>query len=196
MIGGKLGEVLNKDIGALVKDAGKVLNADIGDLVRAKKVEAAATTDVATVFEPAYAKERLDETLVVRHNYAVPTGSDSAVLLPHTVGDFARSQYMPSGQIASDPVSAMYGLVGEGHDDAIIYITLTHCWDRLEAIERIASTKANLTRGTRIAADGTWIAGRMERGIALAWTRDAYCFTVHAPAGVGSLATFLKVFPY
>ena len=79
MIGGKLGEVLNKDIGALVKDAGKVLNADIGDLVRAKKVEAAATTDVPTVFEPAYAKERLDETLVVRHNYAVPTGSDSAV---------------------------------------------------------------------------------------------------------------------
>lgn len=31
---GKLGAVLNKDVGALVKDAGKVLNTDVGDIVK------------------------------------------------------------------------------------------------------------------------------------------------------------------
>jgi hypothetical protein len=31
---GKLGELLNKDVGALVKDAGKVLNTDVGTLAK------------------------------------------------------------------------------------------------------------------------------------------------------------------
>ncbi|MBL8521295.1 MAG: hypothetical protein JNK75_11555 [Betaproteobacteria bacterium] len=31
---GKLGDLLNKDVGSIVKDAGKVLNADVGDIVK------------------------------------------------------------------------------------------------------------------------------------------------------------------
>lgn len=207
MIGGKLGEVLNKDVGALVKDASKVLNADLGDLVRGRLSESAeppaapsddaetqfAATELAAAAPTAapVTRERLDESLVRREGCAMPSGFALAELLPFEVGDYRREPGSANGQIASDPVETLYQAEGE-----TIHLTLTCCWDRLEAMERIASIKPDLTRGTRIAPDGTWIAGRLESGIAFAWMRETYCFSVRTPGGVPSLAKFLNAFPY
>ena len=223
---GKLGDLLNKDVGSIVKDAGKVLNADVGDIVkgagkvlstdvkdlvrdkpaeagnsqdaakrsaeaRAAAIAAAAGKPVGTIapvrpapvsaaqseadalasdktmalprfdpdatlqlntpplagYEPqqsapspaaelprsaasvlapspaapitgvaanaAAAVPILNDETTQRHRRAMPSGTSLAQLLPHAVGDFTRPQSMPSGEIASDTVSANYGAGGE-----------------------------------------------------------------------------------
>lgn len=278
---GKLGQLLNKDMGTLVKDAGKflntdvgtlakgagkVLNADLGTLIRvpqqvpsekiAEPVEVSASAtkttstpeSVAAPAEPAGRSRvsalasvpasapsssppqttaaappgfdpdatlklsagdeatlilapggdelssmlpQLDEELVSRHLRKMPTGTSLLQLLPHSAGEFERPHATPTGELTSDPVSAMYGV--SGHPVAI---RLVQCWDDEEARDRLNEVKAQAGKNYRMADDKSWILGATLQGLVFAWTRGNYSFTAIAPKGEISMVRFLKAFPY
>ena len=281
---GKLGQLLNKDMGTLVKDAGKflttdvstlakgagkVLNADLGTLIRdpqqvasekfaepaegsASATKTASTPEsVAVPAEPADRSRvsapalvpalvpasapissppqtpaappgfdpdatlklsagdeatlilapgggelssmlpQLDEELVSRHLRQIPTGTSLLQLLPHSAGEFERPHATPTGELTSDPVSAMYSV--SGHPVAI---RLVQCWDDEEARDRLNEVKAQAGKNYRMADDRSWILGATLQGLVFAWTRGTYSFTAIAPKGEISMVRFLKAFPY
>lgn len=294
---GKLGEILNKDVGSIVKDAGKVLNADVGDIVKgAGKV---LTTDVGALMkdrpeveDPELAARRTaeakaaaiaaaagkpmqkpapsapaaagrdaarapdgDKTMALkafdpdatlqlnasplagyeppaaaappqrsaasvlappppppsagiaanaqaavpilndetthRERRQMPAGTSLAQLLPHTVGDFSRPQSMPSGDLASDPVSANYGSEGE-----IVVVKLVLCWDADEAREPLERLAREGGEKVRIAPDRSWVLAETAQGVTFAWTREAYSYSATSAKGLGPLTRFLWSFPY
>ncbi len=274
---GKFGEFLNKDVGAMVKDAGKVLNTDVGTLARgAGKVlntdlgtllrdtaqEAsgvnAETSDAATPagreslapsevapsaatgtraspselatpgaapaptqpaaplpgFDPdatlklapgnestlvlapggadsASGPPQLAEDLVSRHQRTLPSGTSLLQLLPHSAGEFERPHATPTGELTSDPVSAMYSVTGHP-----IAVRLVQCWDEEEARDRLNEVKVQAGKNFRMGDDKSWILAETLQGLVFAWTRGNYSFTATAPKGEISLVRFLKVFPY
>lgn len=277
---GKLGQLLNKDMGTLVKDAGKflntdvgtlakgagkVLNADLGTLIRdpqlvsseksAEPVEESASVakttsapeSVSVPAEPAGRSRvsapvpvpapapssspaqtpaaaagfdpdatlklsggdeatlilapgggelsamlpQLDEELVSRHLRKMPTGTSLLQLLPHSAGEFERPHATPTGELTSDPISAMYSV--SGHPVAI---RLVQCWDDEEARDRLNEVKAQAGKNYRMADDKSWILGTTLQGLVFAWTRGNYSFTAIAPKGEISMVRFLKAFPY
>jgi hypothetical protein len=302
---GKLGDLLNKDVGSIVKDAGKVLNADVGDIVkgagkvlstdvkdlvrdkpadagdtqdaakraaeaRAAAIAAAAGKPVATTSIPARPAQLTaaqseadalagDKTMALprfdpdatlqlntpplagyeppqpapppateaprsaasvlapppaapiagvaanasaavpilndettqRHRRGMPSGTQLAQLLPHAVGDFTRPQSMPSGEIASDTVSANYGAGGE-----TVVVKLALCWDADEAREPLERLVREAGDRVRLAPDRSWVLAETAQGVAFAWTRDAYSFSATSAKGLGALTRFLWAFPY
>jgi len=271
---GKLGELLNKDVGAIVKDAGKVLNTDVGTLAKgagkvlnadlgelmrnspnaaepAVETEASATTappaekatarpvpvdapvkvaapqpvapPVAaetTVATPAFDPDatlklgapahddtatlvlapaaddsslpQLAEELVARDRRAMPKGTSLLELLPHAAGEFSRPHATPTGELTSDPVTALYGAGG----GVVIAVKLVQCWDADEAGERLTEVKNQSGKNYRMGPDKTWILGETLQGLVFSWTRDCYSFTATSPKGVTPLAKFLLGFPY
>ncbi len=280
---GKLGELLNKDVGAIVKDAGKVLNtdvgtlakgagkvlnADLGDLMRntngaledsgqAAEAEPAATAAAATttaekpvtkavepaakappakpapapqpvappaaettIATPAFDPDatlklgspahddtstlvlapaaddsslpQLADELVSRQRRAMPKGTSLLELLPHAAGEFSRPHATPTGELTSDPVTALYGAGG----GVVIAVKLVQCWDADEASERLTEVKNQSGKNYRMGPDKTWILGETLQGLVFSWTRDCYSFTATSPKGVTPLAKFLLGFPY
>ena len=276
---GKLGDLLNRDVGAIVKDAGKVLNsdvgtlakgagkmlnADLGDLLRstpapfaaseevtpahastlpaapqaktpaptppapakpaAEKFDPDATlqirkppadaelsganfdpdatmqvkrppamaADAAPIAAPTAAEiPRLTDELVQRHKRPMPTGTSVVQLLPYSVGEFERPHATPTGELTSDPVTAIYRVSGE-----TIAVKLMQCWDADEAIERLNDIKSQSGENVRVANDGSWVLGQTAQGMVFAWNRDAYSFSVTSPKGIGTVARFLLYFPF
>ena len=279
---GKLGDLLNRDIGAIVKDAGKVLNsdvgtlakgagkmlnADLGDLLRSTPTPAAgsevatpanaltspaapqaktpaqtpsvAAKSAAEKFDPdatlqirkqpadaelsgasfdpdatmqikkpptmaadaapiaaatavaAAEVPRLTDELVQRHKRPMPTGTSVVQLLPYSVGEFERPHAIPTGELTSDPVTAIYRGSGE-----TVAVKLMQCWDADEAIERLNDIKSQSGENVRVANDGSWVLGQTAQGIVFAWNRDAYSFSVTSPKGIGAVARFLLYFPF
>ncbi len=202
---GKLGELLNKDVGALVKDAGKVLNTDVGtlakgagkvlntdlgDLLRSdatadtagQPAEAAADPPMPAVAKPAVAPPSptppptpvpapaapaaaatavpaadfdpdatlklgspadhdtstvllapladdsalpvLADELVSRQRRAMPKGTSLLELLPYDAGEFSRPHARPTGELTSDPVTALYGAGG----GVMVAMKLVQCY--------------------------------------------------------------------
>jgi hypothetical protein len=275
---GKLGELLNKDVGAIVKDAGKVLNTDVGTLAKGAgkvlnadlgelmrntpnvadpaaegdtsattapvtekaaakpaPVEVAAKAPAAkpapepvapsvaaetTVATPAFDPDatlklgspahddtatlvlapaaddsslpQLAEELVARDRRAMPTGTSLLELLPHVAGEFSRPHATPTGELTSDPVTALYGAGG----GVVIAVRLVQCWDADEAGERLTEIKNQSGKNYRMGPDKTWILGETLQGLVFSWTRDCYSFTATSPKGVTPLAKFLLGFPY
>lgn len=274
---GKLGELLNKDVGTLVKDAGKVLNTDVGTLAKgAGKVlntdlgtllredeagagdtgddagdsgrtpaakqppatasapaaaQAAAPAHIAaqaapTSAGPATARAQpadfdpeatlklgpgseatlrlapgggespsalppISDDLVSRRQRKMPAGTSLLQLLPHSAGEFERPHATPTGELTSDPVSAMYSV--SGHP---IAVRLVQCWDEEEARDRLNEVKLQAGKNYRMAEDKSWILGETLQGLVFAWTRGNYSFTATAPKGEISMVRFLKAFPY
>lgn len=301
---GKLGDLLNKDVGSIVKDAGKVLNADVGDIVkgagkvlgtdvkdlvrdkpvskgdsqetakRAAEARAAAIAaaagkplsaapvgrqpsppsaqseadalagdktmalprfdpdatlqlntpplagyqppaspapapaepprTAASVLAPppqapvagvaanaAAAVPILNDETTQRHRRTMPSGTSLAQLLPHEVGDFTRPQSMPSGEIASDTVSANYGGGGE-----TVVVKLAQCWDADEAREPLERLVREAGDRMRLAPDRSWVLAETAQGVTFAWTREAYSFSATSAKGLGPLTRFLWAFPY
>lgn len=270
---GKLGELLNKDVGALVKDAGKVLNTDVGtiakgagkvlntdlgDLLRSDAADETAAQPVAqkvaeppvtaTVkeaavpppttpapvsapaaaaapVEPAAAAANFDpdatlklgspadhdastvllapladdsalptlaDELVSRQRRAMPKGTSLLELLPYDAGEFSRPHARPSGELTSDPVTALYGAGG----GVMVAMKLVQCWDADEAGERLQEVKVQAGKSYRMAPDKSWILAETLQGLVFSWTRDCYSFTATSPKGVTPLAKFLLGFPY
>ena len=79
---GKLGDVLNADVGNLVKDAGKVLNADVGDIV--KGAGKALNTDVGDIVKGAgtLLKTDLGDLVGGRARSGGPDGAETPSALP------------------------------------------------------------------------------------------------------------------
>lgn len=270
---GKLGQLLNKDVGALVKDAGKMLNTDVGTLAkgagkvlnadlgtllrdappdthdadaavaaetppatkappqpvasapvaepapRARAAEtsrgAAPSPAPAAAFDPdatlklgpggneativlapgggeaAPALPALSEDLTSRQQRKVPEGTSLLQLLPHSAGEFERPHATPVGELASDPVTAMYSV--SGHP---IALRLVQCWDEDEARDTLKAVKVQAGKQFRMGDDGCWILGQTLQGLVFAWTRGNYSFTATAPKGEISMVRFLKAFPY
>lgn len=256
------GKVLNSDVGTLAKDAGKMLNADLGDLLRstptpAAEGEVAAPVNASTApaapqakapapapsapanpaaekfnpdatlqirkppadaalsdapFDPdatlqikrpppmpeepapvAAAPDvpRLTDELVQRHKRPMPTGTSLVQLLPYSVGEFERPHATPTGELTSDPVTAIYRVSGE-----TVAVKLLQCWDADEAIERLADIKSQSGENVRVANDGSWVLGQTAQGMVFAWNRDAYSFSVTSPKGIATVARFLLYFPF
>ncbi len=302
---GKLGDLLNKDVGSIVKDAGKVLNADVGDIVkgagkvlstdvkdlvrdkptgdedpqeaarraaeaRAAAIAAAAgkavSNNVPSAHQPVPAQAKAeadalagDKTMVLprfdpdatlqlkssplpgyeppgpsapppaepartaasvlapsppsastgvatnasaavpilndetthRYRRNMPAGTSLALLLPHVVGEFTRPQSMPSGDIASDTVSANYGAGGE-----TVVVKLALCWDSEEAREPLEKLVREAGDRVRIAPDRSWVLADTVQGVTFAWTREAYSYSATSSKGLGPLTRFLWAFPY
>ncbi|MEO8102785.1 MAG: hypothetical protein ABI790_09675 [Betaproteobacteria bacterium] len=273
---GKLGELLNKDMGSLVKDAGKMLNTDVGAL--AKGAGKVLNTDLGTLLrdaEPALAPgstepvdgredaagkssaptpiaqpqpaarpqaaaplrpaapvhaevpapgpafdpdatlklgpgsestmvlapggaesspsalPEMGNDLVSRHQRKMPAGTSLLQLLPHSAGEFERPHATPTGELTSDPVSAMYSV--SGHPVAV---RLVQCWDEEEARDRLNEVKVQAGKNFRMGDDKSWILGETLQGLVFAWTRGNYSFTATAPKGAISMVRFLKAFPY
>lgn len=73
---GKLGAFLNRDVGALVKDAGKVLNSDVGSI--AKGAGRVLKTDLGDLLrDKPEADKPADETVSAAEITAVPTAKQS-----------------------------------------------------------------------------------------------------------------------
>ncbi len=273
---GKLGELLNKDVGALVKDAGKVLNTDVGtlakgagkvlntdlgDLLRSdatadtagQAAEAAADPPVPAIAKPAAAPPApappptpvpapaapvppaaaatvapaadfdpdatlklgspadhdtstvllapladdsalpvLADELVSRQRRAMPKGTSLLELLPYDAGEFSRPHARPTGELTSDPVTALYGAGG----GVMVAMKLVQCWDADEAGERLQEVKVQAGKSYRMAPDKTWILAETLQGLVFSWTRDCYSFTATSPKGATPLAKFLLGFPY
>ena len=277
---GKLGELLNKDVGALVKDAGKVLNTDVGTLAKgAGKVlntdlgdllrsdataeatgqpagdaaaeavadppapapakpaaappapvptpplapimapaapAAAATAAPAADFDPDAtlklgppadhdtstvllapladdsALPVLADELVSRQRRAMPKGTSLLELLPYDAGEFSRPHARPTGELTSDPVTALYGAGG----GVMVAMKLVQCWDADEAGERLQEVKVQAGKSYRMAPDKSWILAETLQGLVFSWTRDCYSFTATSPKGATPLAKFLLGFPY
>ncbi len=273
---GKLGELLNKDVGSLVKDAGKVLNTDVGTLakgagkvlntdlgtllrdaeplaapvssepvdggesasgkstapapvatpqpvarpqvaapmMKASPVQAEATapgpafdpdatlklgpgSESTMILAPGGAESSspalpaLGNDLVSRHQRKMPTGTSLLQLLPHSAGEFERPHATPTGELTSDPVSAMYSVTGHP-----VAVRLVQCWDEEEARDRLNEVKAQAGKNFRMGDDRSWILGETLQGLVFAWTRGNYSFTATAPKGEVSMVRFLKAFPY
>jgi hypothetical protein len=266
---GKLGALLNKDLGALVKDAGKVLNADVGTLAKgagkvlnadlgtllrdaepgavdtaalaaknaatpampvsghpaaapAAVASAAAATATASPplstpppgFDPdatlklapgdektlvlapggggaSSALPQLSDDLVLRHQRKMPAGTSLLLLLPHSAGEFERPHATPTGELTSDPVSAMYSVTGHP-----VAVRLLQCWDEEEARDHLNEIKVQTGRNFRMGDDRSWVLGETLQGLVFAWTRGNYAFTATAPKGEISMVRFLKAFPY
>ena len=276
---GKLGELLNKDVGALVKDAGKVLNTDVGtlakgagkvlnsdlgDLLRSEAAgdsagqaaaeppadpltlatvkpaaaqqaptpappptpvsapaapfppPAAATVAPAADFDPDAtlklgspadhdtstvllapladdsALPVLADELVSRQRRAMPKGTSLLELLPYDAGEFSRPHARPTGELTSDPVTALYGAGG----GVMVAMKLVQCWDADEAGERLQEVKVQAGKSYRMAPDKSWILAETLQGLVFSWTRDCYSFTATSPKGATPLAKFLLGFPY
>ena len=276
---GKLGELLNKDVGALVKDAGKVLNTDVGtlakgagkvlnsdlgDLLRSEAAgdsagqaaaeppadpltlatvkpaaaqqaptpappptpvsapaapvppPAAATAAPAADFDPDAtlklgspadhdtstvllapladdsALPNLADELVSRQRRAMPKGTSLLELLPYDAGEFSRPHARPTGELTSDPVTALYGAGG----GVMVAMKLVQCWDADEAGERLQEVKVQAGKSYRMAPDKSWILAETLQGLVFSWTRDCYSFTATSPKGATPLAKFLLGFPY
>lgn len=290
---GKLGDILNKDVGAIVKDAGKVLNADVGDIVKgagkvlttdvgalikdkpgqpignaeqearlaaeakaaaiaaamgkavAKRTAAPAVradvtpnpdaglvgdkTMTMKAFDPdatlqlntpplqgyepprsmhpsapaptatssaiaansAAAVPILNDETTQRARRSMPNGTGLGTLLPYEVGDFSRPQSMPTGDIASDTVSANYGSGGE-----TVVVKLALCWDADEAREPLERLAREAGDKVRMAPDRTWVLAETAQGVTFAWTREAYSYSASSARGLGPLTRFLWAFPY
>ena len=263
---GKLGALLNKDVGTLVKDAGKMLNTDVGTLAKgagkilnadlgtllrdaepgasdaavppANNIAAAeipvsgqpvvepmavaamvtpasppqsatpagfdpdATlklapgSDATLVLAPggedkSPALPQLSDDLVLRQQRQVPAGTSLLLLLPHSAGEFERPHATPSGELTSDPVSAMYSVTGHP-----VAVRLVQCWDAEEARDHLDEIKVQTGRNFRMGDDRSWILGQTLQGLVFAWTRGNYLFTATAPKGEISMVRFLKAFPY
>lgn len=256
---GKLGQMLNKDVGSLVKDAGKVLNADVGDIVKgAGKVlntdlgdllrenptatpekapvrvagtfptppvsqpppvprapaafdpdatiqlntpplsanpqalfTSPAPVDAAGMPSPAATTGVFSDETLTRSRRPKPTGTLLTTLLPYAVGDFARPQAVPAGDLTSDPATAIYGVDGE-----TVVVKLVSCWDAEEAIETLSRVSANMTDVPRLAPDRSWVLGETAEGVTFAWVRESYAYTASTAKGVSTLGRFLSSFPY
>lgn len=213
------GKVLNADVGQIVKGAGRVLNTDLGELLRSQEAEerAADTRNAAATASPATAAPttttpspqntaaaesapapaaptagiRLTEELITRNRRDLPQGNSLAVLLPIKVGLYERNGQALSGDIATDPVSAVYNANGD-----TVVVSLTLCWDADEANQRLSEATGEVNAGYKLAPDRSWLLGINSQGIVLAWVRDCYFFTASAPKGIPPLARFLHAFPY
>lgn len=139
---------------------------------------------------PAPAPILNDET-VTRSRRPAPQGTSLVVLLPHNVGDFQRPHARPSGELTSDPATAIYGAGGE-----TVELKLVMCWDDEEAQERLTEIQSKTAENMRVAADRSWVLGQTPQGVVFAWTRGTYAFTATSPRGLGPLTRFLWAFPY
>jgi hypothetical protein len=139
---------------------------------------------------PAPAPLLNDET-VTRSRRPAPQGTSLVTLLPHQVGDFQRPHARPSGELTSDPATAIYGAGGE-----TVELKLVMCWDEEEAQERLGEIQSRTADNMRVAADRSWVLGQTPQGVVFAWTRGTYAFTASSPRGLGPLTRFLWAFPY
>ncbi len=209
------GRALNTDVGTIAKGAGQILSYDLADLFVNEGKDPGAKTSTngddgieehsqpqaSTSAEPVTnnyqpestnttARVKLTAALVHRNSRAMPESSDLIVLLPTTVGSFSRSASALQGEIASDPVSAIYS-----SDTEAITITMTVYWDADEAsaqMQRRQSTLENMRSST----DHTWVAGTDNLGVIFVWTRQHVCYEIVSPRGVSPLARFLADFPH
>jgi hypothetical protein len=139
---------------------------------------------------PAPAPILNDET-VTRSRRPMPQGTSLTTLLPHNVGEFQRPHARPSGELTSDPATAIYGAGGE-----TVEIRLVLCWDEDEAQERLAEIQSKTSDNMRVAADRSWVLGQTPNGVVFAWTRGSYAFISTSPRGLAPLTRFLWAFPY
>ncbi|HEX4859299.1 MAG TPA: hypothetical protein VFV17_09780, partial [Usitatibacteraceae bacterium] len=133
----------------------------------------------------------LNEETANRLRRPAPSGTSLVVLLPHDVGDFSRPHAVPSGELASDFVSANYGAGGD-----TVVVRLALCWDSDEAREPLDRLIREHGDKARAAADGSWVLAETAQGITFAWTRDSYSFSASCAKGLGPLSRFLWAFPY
>ena len=153
-------------------------------------------TESTLVLAPAGAEApstlpQLGDDLLSRHQRKMPEGTSLLQLLPHSAGEFERPHATPTGELTSDPVSAMYSV--SGHPVAV---RLVQCWDEDEARDRLNEVKVQSGKNCRMGDDGSWILGETLQGLVFAWTRGNYSFTAIAPKGEISMVRFLKAFPY
>jgi hypothetical protein len=134
---------------------------------------------------------KFTQELVLRSKRTMPVGTDLKTLLPWSVGGFERSHSTPTGELASDPVAAIYSSGAER-----VQVQLTMCWDADEALQLVADLKGQMGEKARATADPSWVIGMTEQGVALIWTRDCFCYTATSARGSVSLANFLADFPY
>lgn len=177
-------------------DPDATLQLRVPPVLTPKPVPAAAPADAAlppgmTITpSPAPAPILNDET-VTRSRRPAPQGTSLVVLLPHNVGDFQRPHARPSGELTSDPATAIYGAGGE-----TVELKLVMCWDDEEAQERLTEIQSKTADNMRVAADRSWVLGQTPQGVVFAWTRGTYAFTATSPRGLGPLTRFLWAFPY
>ncbi len=139
---------------------------------------------------PAPAPILNDET-VTRSRRPKPQGTNLTTLLPHNVGEFQRPHARPSGELTSDPATAIYGAGGE-----TVEIRLVLCWDQDEAQERLTEIQSKTSDNMRVAADRSWVLGQTPQGVVFAWTRGSYAFIATSPRGLAPLTRFLWAFPF
>ncbi len=135
-------------------------------------------------------RAKLTAALVERNSRTMPESSDLNVLLPTTVGLFSRSANAAHGDIASDPVSAIYS-----SDTEAITITITVYWDADEASAQLQRRQSTL-ENVRSSTGHTWVAGTDSLGVIFGWTRQHVCYEIVSPRGVSPLARFLADFPH
>ena len=134
---------------------------------------------------------QLATDLVSRHTRKMPSGTNLLQLLPHSAGEFERPHATPTGELTSDPVSAMYSV--SGHP---IAVRLVQCWDEEEARDRLNEVRVQAGKNFRMGEDKSWILGETLQGLVFAWSRGNYSFTATAPKGEITMVRFLKAFPY
>ncbi len=136
------------------------------------------------------ARVKLTGALVDRNSRNMPGGVDLKVLLPTTVGAFTRLANAVNGDIASDPVSAIYS-----SDAEAITITIAVYWDADEARAQIQRRQSAL-ENVRGSTDPNWVVGIDNLGVIFVWTRQHVCYEIVSPRGVSPLVRFLADFPY
>ena len=150
---------------------------------------------------PAAANECEPDTAAVEPPYGVadrpmPAGDDVELLLPISVGPFARDTLRFTSLHA--PIYADYRLGNRS-----VFVELGLCGDAAGARRALATAKAEtdaefpeVPQTFVRRPDASCLRTVNSLGAFFAWTRDRYYFSAHAKGGEQDLDEFMAAFPY